>query len=499
MPKEFPKFMLLPGELRTMIWKYALPEPRVYEVMDVPSAKTKMKPTEGLMFANVHHEPPPSLAAVCRESRGIVLFHYKKLTFGLTTKYIDLSRDLLLLEPYLQLRRLHRTLNFLSRIPLVQENMTGLALGTSYGVNVGICHPVVSWTASNKNMSKLLTALAEFPELKSLLFVVHQEFQFEFDDFLPPNTAAARGEPQHSPMSTHPAHPPPGPGVYSTHSYPVDMLSLQPSLSQQSFSSSSSSLSSATPSPIMQQRSLPSIPPPPAFPPVVHHAQATPAPQPAAPQALRSQVVHQAYRFGFDIESNINHQPRRPHLNQLLFYPLQNNRDGAPHEEDWETLLNANTNEHNADYEDDAMGSNLFPRNDEWSRFIQTFQRKAVAAIHESVAKGNGQSPLCVDKTAIETSQTDLYAFGPARSNGSGNGLSSTTDKKHNQKCVGNNNHSGSSYGGSYSYNNFRSLHGGNYSGVRKNTTARNQQPRYTLKHKLPSIKGVSLLWRYTR
>jgi hypothetical protein len=36
--------------------------------------------------------------------------------------------------------------------------------------------------------------------------------------------------------------------------------------------------------------------------------------------------VHQAYRFKFDIEANINSPPRRPHTNEFLYYPLPDAR-----------------------------------------------------------------------------------------------------------------------------------------------------------------------------
>ncbi|SPQ18566.1 780d9dfd-6215-450b-a557-ded44a84f02c [Thermothielavioides terrestris] len=179
--ERFTKFQRLPPEIRNMIWEYALPEARVYEVLDAPNSKRKTPAQEGLMFANVHPEPPPALAAVCRESRSLVLHHYKPLTLGKTTKFVDMARDILLLEPYLLVKRLHRALHFMSQIPLVRDNATRLALGTSYGIYPGIFHPVLGRKVSKNNMGKLLASLAKFPRLKTLIFIVHQEFQFEFD------------------------------------------------------------------------------------------------------------------------------------------------------------------------------------------------------------------------------------------------------------------------------------------------------------------------------
>ncbi len=116
MSENFRNFSSLPPEIRSMIWEYSLPDPRIYEVLDAPNAKQKTPAQDGLMFANVHPEPPPPLAAVCRESRYFVLRHYKPLRLGRTTKFVDLSRDILLLEPYLLVKRLHRTLHFMGQI-----------------------------------------------------------------------------------------------------------------------------------------------------------------------------------------------------------------------------------------------------------------------------------------------------------------------------------------------------------------------------------------------
>lgn len=293
--QPFP-MMRLPPEVRSMIWEYSLPEGRVYEVLDSPNAKQKTPAHLGLMFANVHQEPPPALASVCRESREFVLRRYKPLCLSTTTKYVDLSRDILLLEPYLLVKRLLRTLHFLSQIPLVRDELAKLALGTSYGLHTGICHPVLSWKVSKNSMGKVLARLSKLPKLKKLVFIVHQEFQFEFDFGLP------------KPMG---GLPPAGLG-------PGFGLGLV-----------------------------------------------------AAQGFHRPQLVHQAYRFKFDIESNINyHYPRHPHHNEFLYYPLDI-------DEDRDDIFDKDN------LDEEAEWCDPWPTNDDWRRFRRRFQR----AIHLTVEK----------------------------------------------------------------------------------------------------------------
>ncbi|KAK1690995.1 hypothetical protein BDP55DRAFT_315710 [Colletotrichum godetiae] len=278
--------MKLPVEIRLMIWEYALPEARVYEVMDSPNASQKTPAAAGLMFANVRDEPPPALGAVCHETRVYVLQRYRPLALSATTKYVDLSRDILLLEPYLLVKRLLRTLQFFSQIPLVRDNLSRLAFGTSYGLYTGICHPVLSWKVSKSNMTTLLTRLAKFPRLRKLLFVVHQEFQFDFD-IRPPYA------------TSHMNYPDP----------------------------------------------------------------------------QRPQLVHQGYRFKFDIESQLNYtQPRHPHSNEFLYYPLDV-------DDDKEDCFDKD------DLENEGDLFESWPTNDDWRRFRRRFQR----SIH-LVGKG---SPGC--------------------------------------------------------------------------------------------------------
>lgn len=151
-------------------------------------------------------------------------------------------------------------------------------------------------------MGKMLTALGKFPQLKTLVFVVHQEFQFEFD---------FRGGERHG----YDAGPPP-----------------------------------------LHQ--------------IVNGGVATAAPRP--------QVVHQAYRFKFDIEANINHVPRRPHLNELLCYPLDMDED----RDDW-------------DAPEDEEGSEWcdpWPTNDDWRRFRRQFQRAINLALERDYVDCGGKA-----------------------------------------------------------------------------------------------------------
>ncbi|KAK4105926.1 hypothetical protein N658DRAFT_417010 [Parathielavia hyrcaniae] len=332
----FPRFQRLPPEIRNMIWELALPGSRVYEVLDAPNSKQKTPAQEGLMFANVHPEPPPALAAVCRESRSLVLHHYKRLTLGKTTKYVDMSRDILLLEPYLLVKRLHRALHFMSQIPLVRDNAAQLALGTSYGIYPGIFHPVLGRKVSKNNMGKLLASLAKFPRLRTLIFVVHQEFQFQFDFHFPGTL---------TPMLPGPAAPTPGFGLAP---------GPRPTTAVGYSSTPSQAHAINTPHPTPAPSSVPDA------------AQTQTQAQNNRPQ----QQVHQAYRFKFDIESNINSPPRRPHTNELLYYPLDVRAVGGDDEFD--------------EYERyDGEGGEWcdpWPTNDDWKRFRRRWVRGMLAA-----------------------------------------------------------------------------------------------------------------------
>ncbi|KAJ4415665.1 hypothetical protein N0V82_007226 [Gnomoniopsis sp. IMI 355080] len=178
-PTTLHKFALLPPELRNSIWESALPPPRVFDIYPA-SGSQKTLAEQGLRFANPYSEPPPPLAAVCRESRSLSLYHYQALTLGGTTKYVDLTRDVLLLESYLLERDLLRTLLFMGKIPLIRDNLHSLAFGTSYGVHTGVWHPVLGWKKlTRSNMGRLLQRLGVFESLEQLVFVVKQEVQYE--------------------------------------------------------------------------------------------------------------------------------------------------------------------------------------------------------------------------------------------------------------------------------------------------------------------------------
>ncbi|KAM7205518.1 hypothetical protein V8F20_003102 [Naviculisporaceae sp. PSN 640] len=467
-PETFTKFQKLPAEIRNMIWEYALPESRVYEVLDAPNANQKTPAQKGLMFANVHAEPPPALAAVCRESRYFVLHHYKPLTLGSTTKYVDLSRDILLLEPYLLVKRLHRTLHFMSQIPLLRDNINRLALGTSYGIYTGICHPVLSWRVSKGNMTKLLTSLAKFPKLKMLIFIVHQEFQFEFD-FRYPGTMTPIPKDGSSPYAVSslgglPSAPSTPPSASGNNTQP--RASARPPTSNLTPPSSSSTTITmpsaarnnnshpsgyATPSPSLSPSSsstsspLPSalLPPPP--PPSSYPLTPSPPPSQSANLVPRPQQVHQAYRFKFDIEANINESPAgRPHLNELLYYPLKIDEDND------DDVWDLNDYFHSSEYSDGEW-CDPWPTNDDWRRFRKRFQKAINMALDH---------PAPSQSSKEEASEWTKHG-GSARSmgpmTGFGGGWECTAATEGREAKIGNK------------------------------------------KFNIPVLRGASLLWRYTR
>lgn len=178
MPKEFPQFTQLPPELRNLIWEYTLPEPRVFDIYPA-STSQKTPAQQGLRFNNRLAEPPPAISAVCSESRSVILHHYSPLTLNSTTKYVDLSRDILLLESCLLERELLRTLGFMSRIPHIRNNLRSLAFGTSWDVVSGIWHPFLGGKSGKNSAGRFLQQLALFPNLYRVIFVLYQEVQFE--------------------------------------------------------------------------------------------------------------------------------------------------------------------------------------------------------------------------------------------------------------------------------------------------------------------------------
>ncbi|KAI0019548.1 hypothetical protein F4780DRAFT_780393 [Xylariomycetidae sp. FL0641] len=176
----FPQFSKLPLELRDLIWAYALPEPRVYEVLDSPcSSPLQASPACRLMFADVRNEPPPQMARVCQDARQAVLRRYKPLAFSGTVKHIDLTRDIILLDSYLQVRKLLKVLRMLSQIESIRRSASRIALGTSWGLHNGLhlrlFHKMVH---TRKNMAKFLAYVLKFRQLRTIILVVYQRSAF---------------------------------------------------------------------------------------------------------------------------------------------------------------------------------------------------------------------------------------------------------------------------------------------------------------------------------
>lgn len=196
MATVFHKFTHLPPEIRNFIWERTLPEPRVHDIYPA-STNQKTPASEGLRFANESTERPPAASAVCRESRSIILYHYKPLTFSSATKYVDLSRDILLLESCLLERELYRVLLFMSKIAQIRNGIRSIAFGTSYSASLGgIWHPSLGRDApkpqSKNSMTKFLQRLSVFPKLERVIFVLYQEAQYEVKE-LPRADAAWDG------------------------------------------------------------------------------------------------------------------------------------------------------------------------------------------------------------------------------------------------------------------------------------------------------------------
>lgn len=415
----FTSFRNLPAEIRTMIWEYSLPSSRVYEILDAPKATQRTNPVAGLMFANIHQEPPPALSAVCRESRYFVLHHYKPLTLGLTTKYVDLSRDILLLEPYLQIKRLHRTLHFMAQIPLMRDNINRLALGTSFGVYTGICHPVVNCKSAKTNVPKLLAGLRRFPRLMTVIFIVHQEFQFEFDT----RPGGMIGDQHHHHAPLHP-----GTGTVWTGGNPIFMSTggqlrggpLPATLIPLSLPTGNHQQQRQTQTPMSGHPPVRQIGIPPPDPP---------------------QQVHAAYRFKFDIETDINRTPRRPHVNSLLYYPLEYDEEG---EDEFDIDLNDLAED---DEEEEGEWCDPWPTNDDWRRFKRRWVKAVRLGLREEERKGERERDGC---------------------GGGGGGGRKVAEKRE--------------------WDEFRE-------GKGEREDAGNKK----VKLSVPALKGASLLWRYTR
>ncbi|OTB05913.1 hypothetical protein M426DRAFT_121260 [Hypoxylon sp. CI-4A] len=177
---SFPQFSKLPLELRDMIWGYALPEPRVFEVLDSPSSKqTQKTPSGRLMFADIRNEPPPPIARVCRDARQAVLRRYKPIAFSGTVKHLDLSRDIILLDSYLLVKRLLKVIRLLSQIEPIRRNATRLALGTSWGLHTGLHLRMFHRSVQTKrNMARFLEYVSKFRQLETIILVVYQRSAF---------------------------------------------------------------------------------------------------------------------------------------------------------------------------------------------------------------------------------------------------------------------------------------------------------------------------------
>ncbi|KAI1819067.1 hypothetical protein F4861DRAFT_189523 [Xylaria intraflava] len=177
----FPQFPRLPTELRDQIWRYAFPEPRTYEVLDAPrySPMSRQGPSAKVIFADIRNEPLPALARVCRDARQAVLRRYKPIALSGVVKHINLDRDIILLDSYLQVRRLLKVVRLLSQIESVRRNATRIALGTSWGIHSGlhlrIFHKAVR---TKQNMARLLGYLSKFPRLEEIILIVCQRSTF---------------------------------------------------------------------------------------------------------------------------------------------------------------------------------------------------------------------------------------------------------------------------------------------------------------------------------
>lgn len=115
------------------------------------------------------------------------------------------------------------------------------------------------------------------------------------------------------------------------------------------------------------------------------------------PPPSRPQVVHQAYRFKFDIEANINHHPHRPHLNELLYYPLDIDED----KDDWDVsaagsggVLGSGASTAAADVDDQSAWCDPWPTNDDYRRFRRRFQRAVNMSLEMGLVEGRRPESL---------------------------------------------------------------------------------------------------------
>ncbi|KXJ91508.1 hypothetical protein Micbo1qcDRAFT_65964 [Microdochium bolleyi] len=177
---HFQLFDRLPTELQDLIWQYALPDPRVYEVFDAPAPSIpRSDPSNHLLFADIRNERPPIIGTVCHGARNAVLRRYRPIVLSGTVKFLDLKRDVLLLDSYLQVRRLLKAIRLLSQIDVIRKHMSQIALGTSWGLHAGLQLRLFHRTVQTKrNMTMLLKHLAQFNKLEAVVLVVYQRSAF---------------------------------------------------------------------------------------------------------------------------------------------------------------------------------------------------------------------------------------------------------------------------------------------------------------------------------
>ncbi|KAF4945285.1 hypothetical protein FGADI_12071 [Fusarium gaditjirri] len=169
----FVAFHNLLAEIRSIVWANALPEPRVYEILDTPFSTLKTPASTGFMFSISSPDAPPVRAAVCRESRAFVLRHYQPLTLSDTIKYmyIDTSRDIILLQP----GGLHEERPAPSGIWDI----------------LWLQHWYLPPHTKRQSIEEQCENARKFSKLGTVLFVVHEEFKCIFSK---PHTAAAESQ-----------------------------------------------------------------------------------------------------------------------------------------------------------------------------------------------------------------------------------------------------------------------------------------------------------------
>lgn len=104
---------------------------------------------------------------------------YKPIVLSGTVKFLDLRRDVLLFDSYLQVRRLLKAIRLLSQVDVIRKNISQIALGTSWGLHAGLQLRLFHRSVQTKrNMAKLLKHLAQFKKLEVVKLVVYQRSAF---------------------------------------------------------------------------------------------------------------------------------------------------------------------------------------------------------------------------------------------------------------------------------------------------------------------------------